>query len=1751
MACNDKNKFRTAEAATKASLRTKGAIDKFLNILDIAKFRKLTKEWTEDAKKRFGITGNLFYEENNKAIPNKEAFEQIDNAKGIFYQLPINNKELTTDVIFYPQQFVTIAYDSNIKSWIIKQDEDSAIGGETSFKKDNWTYYYAPWLDDPYSKQKIEKGNVISEQISKEEYEKERGLLDDNIFSPKLISFDEAKKYYEDYKKHIQQLDSNYLFQNNELQSSKASEETLDIVKEAAKNMGINIQDLADYVKGNPEVNGKDINGLTDLVKGTIAISLGMESQALTEEVIHIATAILEQTNPKLITELISKIDRFKIYQQTFDVYKNLKAYQLPNGKPNIRKIKKEAVDKLLAEVVIYESEGSTDFPELMKEADRSFVKKWWEMILDFLRGVYRKTNIDIFRDASYKALFTEGKVTDIKTDGIYFQTGNKAVDDIYNKIVDFDSRMELIPQVLDNQGEVLRKRHYTLDDVEIEKSVTEKIKGKNTMAKRTEDQQTFDNQKKEWGSEGHRYMEQYIMANLIDKNGYALPAPEENVIDSPLDDKLTSIIETFAKELIYSYPENTRFLIERKVVNEKVKGKLASTVDFLAIQPVGDNDFKIDILDWKFTGVNTNTNDDIPWYKQTEWKEQMGEYSNILSNYGVERKQIRKARMIPFIMNYENSIREDKKSPLVPKSIEVGNIDSLKETKMYLLPVAVNSESTGNPKIDALINSLREQWDKLYKTSVSPEDRFSKIVKVNQLSKAIRNLHLRLNFFPLYDIADTFLRNAKREVDSFDNVNYDTISKEELTAKLNDLLEYQRSAEKFINLDEIYLSHISREDMDKKEENLLKDFERVSASTKRMLIAINKIQQDYLIHLGIKEGIVTEKTADQITNPEREITALSKSFLEGSKLSSTIIQLASRIIKVSQSLVDLNFNKVSNNYKTIVLALEKEAQLKNKRAFDMIGTLTSRGPRLIKKLDSNFLKEIKEAKEKGNKDFLIKNMDFNKYKSLINPAIEKSIEELKRTQFSSEEEEDMRIRESKIRDLKNSLDISLDTFDGYNKYIFNYYYRQAMIEEGHYSNEFNEMRQSENALKVWQFFTDLNEKAKQMGYIEKQGMSFFPLVEATTLQKMVQSGKVIGEIKDFFRDMYTINPNEEQSYSKIDDETGKIKKLIPKYFVRTNKTVDQLSVDLNKVGLLWIKSLLEYESARNIEDSLLTMYSVEKQKGSLIVDSKGEIIFDGIDPRINEKENKNADVLEVIINDALYGITENLNSLGNTLTSATATKLSKNEEEAEMRAISAKKLLKNGDVLVRTLALGLKPLVGIANWTGTQFQSFISSRNFYTFSEFEKNNYKVTTGLNLSTIEKALMDIIVPLNGSDALQEKTREISKGKSWLNYISTWSFSDVMMITNSFPERKLELANALSMIENSMIVDGKIVNIRQYLKAQDRNKRKNLTYEERRSIEKSFNKRVAELKESSSLTKVAKIENDELIIPGVSDEELAKYRISIIEFSRNLNGQMNNNDKMGYRRDTIFNSFMMFKGWIPKQVSVRGIDIRKNVDLDQWEYGRYRVFTKTLVEIGLRNISDIREVYLGTDKGLSIINNMLVAKKEAYFKKTGKVLEITQEEFQDLIRSQIQQSFKELSLVLGIISLLLAAKAAAPPDDEDALTRNRYKYFMKMTNKISDEILFYVNPASADEMTRGSIIPSLGLLHKVGSLLEALTKEGYYEVTGDDASAEKTHPLKYGINLIPVGAQFQNEILPLIDPELAKEMGIRVTSQSRAR
>jgi hypothetical protein len=274
------------------------------------------------------------------------------------------------------------------------------------------------------------------------------------------------------------------------------------------------------------------------------------------------------------------------------------------------------------------------------------------------------------------------------------------------------------------------------------------------------------------FGIAGHKFLQDYISDNLIDEDGYAKQNPTDEDIDTDLPSAMQTALKTFAKELIASYKPGTRFLIESKVLNEKEKGMLASTVDFKAFEPNevdGKPDMKVHTLDWKFTSLGTDKSD-LPFWNIESWPKQMGEYVKMDRNLGITTQQTGKSRMVPFIVSWKNKVLGDPSSGIVPNELEVGNVDPKKETLTYLIPVPIPTESTENKRVDALVRAFRNQYEKIriskFGKSVEEKNEF-----LNQLSTAIRKLQVQLNFEPIAAIGKQFLNNSARALKTFENI--------------------------------------------------------------------------------------------------------------------------------------------------------------------------------------------------------------------------------------------------------------------------------------------------------------------------------------------------------------------------------------------------------------------------------------------------------------------------------------------------------------------------------------------------------------------------------------------------------------------------------------------------------------------------------------------------------------------------------------------------------------------------------------------------------------------------------------------------------------------------------------------------------------------------------------------------------------------------------------------------------------------
>ena len=100
-----------------------------------------------------------------------------------------------------------------------------------------------------------------------------------------------------------------------------------------------------------------------------------------------------------------------------FQQYGTNPSYQTKEGKPDVIKLKEEAIAKVLAEKIILKTEGLTEKPENLAK-----VETWWDKILDWLKSLIKiKSGFD---QATLDILSGKeiGTIEDAKSNDVYFQ---------------------------------------------------------------------------------------------------------------------------------------------------------------------------------------------------------------------------------------------------------------------------------------------------------------------------------------------------------------------------------------------------------------------------------------------------------------------------------------------------------------------------------------------------------------------------------------------------------------------------------------------------------------------------------------------------------------------------------------------------------------------------------------------------------------------------------------------------------------------------------------------------------------------------------------------------------------------------------------------------------------------------------------------------------------------------------------------------------------------------------------------------------------------------------------------------------------------------------------------------------------------------------------------------------------------------------------------------------------------------------
>lgn len=1620
--CNDKKKFKTAEASTKSWLRTQGIIDQFLKILDYNKFVKSNNELSDVAKEKYGITGKLFYEEGGKAVPNKAAFKQIDNAKGVFYQLS----------------------------------------------------------DGPIS--------------------------------------------------------------------STASPKTIAMINDFLARIGVDTKAMKNVI-----VDGikQDAAGVALLTQKLIQVVEGKEAQSLPEEAMHFAVAIIKQTNPALYKKLMSEINSYAILNEVFATYGQNPMYQI-DGKPNVIMLKEEAIAKVLAETIIKNNEGSLEKPENITK-----VQGWWDKIVDWIKSLVSKSGFDQLS-------------MDIMT-GKIIGTAEDINEEEGKAFLQLDPQEAVMNRIKEVSASIEKPTEggYMINGKKIPR-VSDKIAEwyertfRNGDINKTEYQKAVFDLKAEKGTAGHADLE-YAFDLFVDENGY--------LRDTPLDDsgyqsrinpnnrQMYEMLRDNLKERLNSFPKGTRFMSEATIYNPKAN--IAGTVDFLAIAPNGD----VNILDWKFMDLDTDKYTDIPWYKNTAWNMQMEQYKGILNNaYGVKNEKFKQTRMIPIKALYSKGNPKEEILPVL-LNIKIGDVNVKNIKDDYLLPVPLKGEKTGNRKIDELLGELNKLYKKISDKKVTETEKLNKDELLNSLFYSIRQLQVKENIQPLVRQAKLLNKQIEKLIDTynekFEGQDAKSFSEKEVDDFAKEISDAQFSVSIYTDL------YLELEGLlsESEEDNKVREELRKTSDNARKL----EYDLDIMLEKFAEDIIAKREDIDSFLAPEKVIKGLSKLFASTATLQSKAVQFlykkANRAFAYS-GMDTLEESRKLEELKTKFEDWAKKKGLSYKDYFNIIKKKDSNelideyNPEFYTDIKTKIKDELKSAPDDRDSSWIRENIDVVAYNEHLKQKLEDEIERIKNKPrlLTSEEAEalangklpnEVMVEIYKARNLYNT---STTTSSGW--FIYDEV-KKFPNKDKWTSKEWIELNKPENtaAKEFYDYIIRKNNEYADLGYISKQfARTFLPFVRKSLVEKIVTGG----QIKFGQQFLTNISVDEgDVGYGEIDSDTGQLVNKIPKYFTRP---IDQdTSDDLFRTMAMYNEAAIRYKYLTEIEGQVNAIVAVEKNKKSIDTSLFGKTKYkDGV-IQYTETKGQNSELVDSMMKAIIYGqkfvdsqmfdqLLFKMGSWGDRLNK----KLGVNvfPEDLSERQLSVNKFIDQLNNTFQITTLGLNALSATSNFFGGNAQSLINSGKYFTKRDYLAAELMVFTKKFGGTDQKKLigaLEYFLPLTDN-----YNREIAKQLS-LNTLTQESIQDFLMILMRQTDLNVQTTNFFAFLKNSIVQDGQVINAREYLRTLPEYQEKYTgSVADRKAFEEKFDAEVERLIQEQGVLKVGEVIDNKFVIPGVDQksDSVVSLRRKVQQVSKDALGNLSEDDLRMINMSVYGKSFMVFKNWIPRLVDVRMGNLKYNSASDAYEWGRTRMVFKVLTdEFNITNpVSGLGKLYSslrGTESGIEYLRTMYEKKKNEYESDTGKTLEMTETEFMDLVRQNIKSQLVDVIFLATVFSLVAALKANEPDDDESALIKNQYKFYMKAADKFKGELMYFYDPTSGLDLISQGFFPSSSLITNFFKLVGNFRKEMWALGTGDEELADKTYVIKYLLKTFPFSNQMVG-YLPMFYPDLAKDLGIKVQS-----
>lgn len=1319
---------------------------------------------------------------------------------------------------------------------------------------------------------------------------------------------------------------------------------------------------------------------------------------------------------------------------------------------------------------------------------------------------------------------------------------------------------------------------HYELKKADgtkerIKKRVTDRVKAwyKQRFPDKqfTPEEKAKNELKRKFGVKAHAFLEE-IHGRYFNEDGtkrdVAGPRPS---IDNEVDEQVYSKLERYFSKLVedlYSDGKNPLIFSEKIIYDPKQKE--AGTLDLLAI----DEDGKVHIIDWKFLEVGKDRND-IAWFKQGAFNIQLGRYKDILKEaYGIKSFGLNRA--IPFLLKIERENSKDIKSPFVIKGITTGNVDTSQIEDLRLVPVSEQTETTGNEKLDKIISELNATMKQIGKEqAITNEEREFKSERLNKLRQAIREIQGRGNIAPLIETIESLRKQGDNIIADWNLLYKDRPSSD---ADINDkalsnfadqMREYQDIANTFSGFSNALRRVLY--DVDTKEDivengkeiadNIRDETDNIRESANDIKDIMNQFADKFIGQKNLVSGLL---------NPEAVLKGLKATFGNITELPLKSLEILSKMVtKATLSASRVVFDQVKE------LMAIRERFVKRGDVHKLVSQIYQKDDKgklvnkLIYRYSKDFYDLLKANAEEGqrSKKVIKDNIDVEAYKKKAKEILEGRITRLN---FMYKDDEDT--RDDLILQEKRKWDIDRKDFNGWNNYLIDNY----PLDKWH-SEEYKNIQKDEDLLSLYNFIAKINEEARDAGYIDGAVRNtFLPFIRKTTAEALTwgMNPSIIGN----WFDKLTISADD-KGFGKRNELTGELEHSVPKYYTydftrKADGTHDysEISEEIFKNMALYINHMQKYKNLKEIEGQIKLLKTVEEFKDHLKTNRLGDVG----EPEVMKGNEKNVETLDKFIRASLYGEkyvssdadiavdVHPFNAVGKIINKVAGKEVFKVDEKPD--PISLTKTMDALNSYFRVKTLGFNVVSGAAVYFGSNMQVLSQAGKYFKESEFLSNTLKLLKDKFTNNDERKmflqLMDVFVPIR-SDRIQSEIR-----KTGIGTLSRIDFNGVLMSVLTQPSEYVEKSIFMSLLNNMMIEDGKIVNITDFVNAKYKDRWESaVTHKEAVSKIKT---EVEELKKTRSIDAIKKLdENGKLVIPGLdlsNTKEIDRLTNLTRSIARTSTHGRTSADINQFGMNVWTNSMQVFKTWIPKLMISRfqhfekvgddfnvTIDDNGHTDGERYDIGRFRLFMYVMSKNITGKATNIINLLSANEKGVETLNQMYEDFARDYKQRTGHDMNMNKEDFFDLIRTNLRNEVRELAVLFSLLGMLFATGYFAPQNDEDKAAKNAHNYYIRIMDKFVTQLSFFYNPVEFQKLLSGGMFPAIGMFDDISKFTHNMIMETTgFDITKPTLTPEevyqKAQPIKYGMQLFPIG-KAAITYMSMFDADFAKAFNVTISDK----